>query len=303
MEQVKAEFYDFDEYNEAIKDWYLDINLLSKHDFKVDINLIWNDSFSICREYLNGNIEYRGVGVAGSRIIAIPVVFDSTLFWFDKKVSGNNMLIFAKDNFFDALTYSYFDNYTITIDEDLLFKTINDLGYAHCLDVFDGKAKELIISKEFSRNMGILSSNLLNTPINDTKNQNIQIQNIIYFLLKYIEHTKNAKFIDPQKKVLALNNTIDLINAHPEQLFTIPDLCSIIGVSERTLEYAFKEKYKLTPIQYIKVIRLNNVKKELYKFKGNKINIGDIAGKFNFWHMGQFAKDFKKQFGILPSDV
>ncbi len=73
------------------------------------------------------------------------------------------------------------------------------------------------------------------------------------------------------------------------------------GVSERTLRNDFKEKYKVSPIYYIKVVRLNKVKQEIYLNQGR--NISDIAGEYHFWHMGQFAKDFKKQFGILPSET
>jgi len=43
------------------------------------------------------------------------------------------------------------------------------------------------------------------------------------------------------------------------------------------------------------------VKKEL--FLNEELKISTIAGKYNFWHMGQFAKDFKRQFGVLPSEI
>jgi hypothetical protein len=28
---------------------------------------------------------------------------------------------------------------------------------------------------------------------------------------------------------------------------------------------------------------------------------GDVANRWGFWHMGQFAADYKRQFGELPS--
>jgi len=303
MEKFKTQFSDFDEYNEAIKDWYLDIKLLSKKDFNVSIDYFSNENFSLCREALYGKIEYKGIGTKGSRIIAIPRNYNSTIFWFDKKISGNNMLIFPKDNFFDALTYSFFDNYTIAIEENLLMKTLNDLGYTHAIELFDGKTQELFISKGFSKIFAFLSEELLGNPNTETKEHNAQIKNIIYFLLKYMEYSKPNNDKTPQKRIITLNDTLDIINGNPEQLFTIPELCSIMGVSERTLEYTFKEKFNVTPNQYIKATRLNNVKKDLYLYRDNKISIADIAGKYNFWHMGQFAKDFKAQFGYLPSKV
>jgi AraC family transcriptional regulator, ethanolamine operon transcriptional activator len=31
--------------------------------------------------------------------------------------------------------------------------------------------------------------------------------------------------------------------------------------------------------------------------------IGDIANTWGFWHMGQFAADYRRQFGELPSET
>jgi len=31
--------------------------------------------------------------------------------------------------------------------------------------------------------------------------------------------------------------------------------------------------------------------------------IADLANEWGFWHMGQFAKDYQRQFGELPRDT
>jgi len=48
---------------------------------------------------------------------------------------------------------------------------------------------------------------------------------------------------------------------------------------------------------------LNNVKKELRKSSSSSTKIADIANQHGFWHMGQFAKDYKILFVELPSDT
>ncbi len=87
------------------------------------------------------------------------------------------------------------------------------------------------------------------------------------------------------------------------KLLSVNELCSFLKISERTLEYAFLEKYQVSPSSYIKSHHLNLVKKELVKLKGRKKKASDTAIKFGFHHMGQFSVDFKKQFGLSPSKI
>nr|WP_299161693.1 helix-turn-helix domain-containing protein [uncultured Eudoraea sp.] len=86
-----------------------------------------------------------------------------------------------------------------------------------------------------------------------------------------------------------------------EEAIRIDQLCRNAHVSERTLDYVFKEKYQVSPIEYIKAIKLNEVKKELLQSKEQLIS--SVAAKYGFWHMWQFAADFRKRFGELPSEV
>jgi len=51
----------------------------------------------------------------------------------------------------------------------------------------------------------------------------------------------------------------------------------------------------------IKAYRLNEVKKKIYT--SQDMSISDTAGIYHFWHLSQFSQDFKRQFGILPSEV
>jgi len=101
---------------------------------------------------------------------------------------------------------------------------------------------------------------------------------------------------------VALKNAIDLINNQLDEILTFSQLCHITNVSERTLEYAFLEKYQVTPKEYIKANRLHKVKNELILSKEQNTTISTLAAEHGFWHMGQFAADFRRQFGKLPSD-
>jgi AraC family ethanolamine operon transcriptional activator len=48
---------------------------------------------------------------------------------------------------------------------------------------------------------------------------------------------------------------------------------------------------------------LNGVHRDLRKANLDGKRISDVANDWGFWHMGQFAADYKKLFGELPSEI
>jgi AraC family ethanolamine operon transcriptional activator len=84
---------------------------------------------------------------------------------------------------------------------------------------------------------------------------------------------------------------------------TIHDLCMELHVSERTLRYGFQECFGMNPIAYLRAHRLNGVRRQLKTVAVAQTTVTDIAIQWGFWHMGQFAKDYKKMFDESPSET
>jgi len=63
------------------------------------------------------------------------------------------------------------------------------------------------------------------------------------------------------------------------------------------------ERFGLPPAAYMKARRLNGARRDLCGQHEPSIKIADIANKWGFWHLGQFAKDYRQWFWELPSDT
>jgi AraC family ethanolamine operon transcriptional activator len=106
-----------------------------------------------------------------------------------------------------------------------------------------------------------------------------------------------------RKRDLALMKAERFIVESGVSVITIPELCMVANVSERTLEYAFRERYGLTPKAYTLIHRMNNIHKYLRRADPQNTLISEIARQYGFWHMGKFSADYKKIFGELPSET
>ena len=94
----------------------------------------------------------------------------------------------------------------------------------------------------------------------------------------------------------------DYVLAHREQVITVPELCERLHVSRRTLQYCFEDVLGISPIQYLRIIRLNGARRHLREDLSGSRTVRDIAADWGFWHFSQFSSDYRKLFGQTPSE-
>jgi AraC family transcriptional regulator, ethanolamine operon transcriptional activator len=80
---------------------------------------------------------------------------------------------------------------------------------------------------------------------------------------------------------------------------TVTELCMEMGVSRRTLQNAFLRVLDMSPLAYVKAVRLKQARQAL---KGAQ-SVTEAATASGFWHFGHFAHDYQALFGERPSDT
>jgi AraC-like DNA-binding protein len=95
----------------------------------------------------------------------------------------------------------------------------------------------------------------------------------------------------------------DYALSHSDDPLYVSDLCRVAAVSERTLEYAFKEVMGLAPMTYLVRLRLHRVRQALLEATQGTTTVSAEALNWGFWHFGEFSRAYKACFGELPSDT
>lgn len=91
------------------------------------------------------------------------------------------------------------------------------------------------------------------------------------------------------------------MRTHANAPISVPDLCEAIHVSRRTLQYSFQDVLQMSPVAYLRALRLNGVRRDLKR--GGDEPVADRAARWGFWHLSRLASDYKHLFGELPSDT
>ncbi|WP_413671691.1 helix-turn-helix domain-containing protein [Massilia cellulosiltytica] len=84
---------------------------------------------------------------------------------------------------------------------------------------------------------------------------------------------------------------------------SILDLCARLGTSRRKLNYCFQEVLGVSPVQYLRALRLNGARRDLKQPGRLTRSVQDISGKWGFWHQGQFGQYYRAMFGEAPSET
>jgi transcriptional regulator GlxA family with amidase domain len=83
---------------------------------------------------------------------------------------------------------------------------------------------------------------------------------------------------------------------------SVSDIAREAGASVRALQAAFQQFKDTTPLNYLRTIRLEGVRKVLAD-EANSLPIAEVARNWGFSHMGRFAAVYYQSFGETPSET
>ncbi|APX73872.1 AraC family transcriptional regulator [Achromobacter insolitus] len=92
----------------------------------------------------------------------------------------------------------------------------------------------------------------------------------------------------------------DYLQAHAHEPVSAEQLARIAGVSVRSLYAGFKEFLGVSPMHYLRDLRMERAHAELVS--GESRNIAGVALRWGFAHMGRFSAGYKERYGVSPSE-
>ncbi|CAN7397538.1 helix-turn-helix domain-containing protein [Trinickia sp. LjRoot230] len=130
------------------------------------------------------------------------------------------------------------------------------------------------------------------------------------FDLCAVDHPQRANATGtPCRRQAVVSQARDYVLANRERPVSVPELCERLHVSRRTLQYCFQDALGMSPAAYLRMIRLNGVRRSLSNAAREPVEVRgvrtvqDIAAAWGFWHLSQFATDYRRLFGMRPSDT
>jgi len=305
---LKTSFDDFDQLSHAVHAWDLDFRQLDMGECKAELLQFANGNILLGNARFNRRIDQRGSAPPENWTFAIFSAQSSSIIWHEQEIPNNSIIVYKPGSEIDCISRPGFEVYTLSFPEDFLNEIGAKLGLAEIrklvngsdnfeydlrgLAVIRGKLHQ-VVNAVNSGTSQIDTSSLM-------QSLDVELAEQILLILSRSYPNKNTS---TGLRKRAIQRTKAYLTDFPFETHTVSQLCNIAGVSERTLQYAFLEHYGVSPKTYLKNIRLNGARRELWKSNPHVSRVNEVAGSWSFWHMGQFAKDYRKLFGELPSDT
>lgn len=123
-------------------------------------------------------------------------------------------------------------------------------------------------------------------------------------ILEEVPHRLSAKLLrqDGAAAPQHIRQAIDYMRTNLHLPLTIGDVAAAVGISSRSLQIGFRRHYETSPANYLRRVRLDAVHRELSSLR-NTLPVSEVALKWGFAHMGRFAAQYRRTFGVTPSET
>jgi AraC-like DNA-binding protein len=296
-----------DEFQAAVAGWDLEFRQLDRGRLGAHLSQRANSIGNFTRVELDRPVAQRGGPPQGMRTFAVRMDRHPEMRWFGHSVRPDSLMCFHPTDEFECLSPAGFSVYTFSLDESRIVEIASDLGHP---DLFDAMDRELAVEAGGQVALARLRRFLprLLAPIEETMDCSTdgravddladRIAEELVALLIATERSPHSE--TPSARARATRRAVDYLLGHARAPVTVTDLCEVAGVSSRTLTRAFQKSLGVTPKRCIDAVRLQSVRRALAS-ADPQAQVSDIANAWGYWHLGDFAMNYRREFSELPS--
>jgi AraC family ethanolamine operon transcriptional activator len=309
MEQIfflHQNLNDFDSFCENARNWDLHYQQLDSGRFSSELLVFGNNETQLTHARLGRKMHQQGASPEGLITFGILANPQISIHWRNIDISGDMLFIFPEGGELNSISQPDFNAYVMSLSEEKL--------NAHCdlLDLPDIRTlinnneafqcrSEMMAGFRHWLHTVKLELTALDSSVRDQHYLHHIEQEMIDRILMILTENHVVTKDRSRKRDIALSIAENIIFEPGREDITITELCDAANISERTLEYAFRERYGMTPKKFSLVYRLNRVRKQLRKTEPGTALVSEIARQYGLWHMSQFATDYRRHFGESPS--
>ena len=221
----------------------------------------------------------------------------------NKRLSKNELIISSSRTNLDLISNKDIDIYTLAVEKALLYDICKEYFGCSYEDIKqDDKLK--IYTKDTIKLQNYFQEwiRLYTDPhmLNLISNLYDKIEKeILHTVLSMLDVSYEKK---ENKKYKLLRDIKQIMYNNIKNDLKIYQITEILGISQRTLEYLFKEQMGITPKQYYHALRMNYIRNTLLNATTN-IKISDIAKECGFYHQSHFASIYKQMYKESPKET
>jgi AraC family ethanolamine operon transcriptional activator len=126
---------------------------------------------------------------------------------------------------------------------------------------------------------------------------------VCHLLLIAAELEPASSKVARSSRQMGLHRALEYLRYNRDTRVSVSDLLEVAAISERSLQYAFRETFYMTPLAFMKRRRLHFARQQLLIACGEGASVSAVATGLGFYELGRFASDYRQIFGQFPSET
>jgi AraC family ethanolamine operon transcriptional activator len=298
--QIKAT--DVDECAEAHAPWEMRHSQLSLGKFRTQTDFVRNERVTVYRQWWNRRVLARGRSPAGYVVVGTATNGTVNVNWCGRDLSRERFAWTQPSGEIDFSTSERSDHVVALIRADVLAGYMGDAERAtdpqglH-MDCPAQVGSELVLTIQSILTRYASQPDLLQAPL--------ECQDFESEVISAVATCANWESVpeeDPNRRREAMRDAYAYAESRCEPI-TVPQLAQAVGVSQRTLEYAFREGLGITPLSFIRRCRLSGALRDLRRAPPSSQSVTAVATEWGFSDFGRFAAEYRRLFGSYPSQT
>ncbi|MEA5360541.1 AraC family transcriptional regulator [Amycolatopsis sp., V23-08] len=149
------------------------------------------------------------------------------------------------------------------------------------------------VNRQLSRPGGLLSQPLVAAPL---------AESLLNGFVLAASHSHAAALAGPvvAARPASVRAALDVIESDPQAPLTLAVLAERCGVGPRTLQKGFQQHLGMSPMEYVRDVRLRRAHEELRAADPSAASVADVARRWGFTHLGRFASAHEAKYGQKP---
>lgn len=298
---------DADEHAESLSDWDQRYEQLSPGRFAGQLTDAWFGSAQVFRERTNQVVIQAGQSWPGACTLGLVFDAEGEGTFCDRRLEARSALVFGQPGEFSLRTPRRFDVAGIAVSADALQRYC-DISGDHALGAMVASPPAVLPDSRAIDALRSFVSAFFETlaydasPFEQMEAQRGFVTSLLCAMGAVMDGGAAPCPVPAGTRGRVVQLARQYLSDHRDAPVTVADLCREVGVSRRTLQYCFQDVLGVSPVQYLRAMRLNGVRREL-KRSAPGARVGDIAARWGFWHLSQFSADYRRMFGELPSET
>ncbi len=302
---LNQKFSDLEAFVETLGEWNLCFRQLDRGPTSIQLLHAACGRMLIGYGRFNRRYEQRNISPTGMRTFALLNRWTTDVHWRDEELNDQSLLSYPLNREIIGVTGPDFRVFSLTVSESLVIERAEALGYPEISDLLKEDGSHFRVKSpalhRLRSHLRTHCAQLLKNPMTPFSHCAVEDALLELLITSLASFCPVENIVKPRVRFVALKRAIDYVEGHTTIPHTVSGLSQAALVSTRTLEYAFQEYYGVSPKTYLLTLRLNSVRHQLLAADPEVTTVQEVASHWGFWHMSQFALDYRRLFGDLPS--